>query len=86
MSPYSPPPPSLPLSQQQQQQRVWFGATLALPRQAVIIPGEAALTQRGAPVGNRLALQNTCAGMCARPRTGLVVWNGEGDPCCSDAS
>lgn len=44
----------------------WLGATLALPRQAVIIPGEAALTQRGAPVGNRLALQHRGGGEAVR--------------------
>ncbi|KAG7503003.1 hypothetical protein JOB18_030127 [Solea senegalensis] len=38
----------------EQQQCLARSHSLALPRQAVIIPGEAALTQRGAPVGNRL--------------------------------
>lgn len=33
----------------------WHGARLALLHWSVIIPSEAALTQRGAPVGNPLA-------------------------------
>lgn len=63
MPPQPPPPP------QQQQQQQWFTATFALPRQAVIIPGEAALTRLGAPVGNRLALHPKCVRARTHTRT-----------------